>query len=40
MSAIKILFVLGLFSLVTACVQQEEAVMVEPIVDEVPTTKF
>lgn len=40
-TSIKTLLALGLFTIVAACSQQEEAVVVEePVFEEAPTTKF
>ena len=41
MSIVKTLLALSLFTLVAACAQQEEPVMVEdPIMEEAGTTKY
>lgn len=41
MSITKALLALSLFTLVAACAQQEEPVVIEdPIIEEAPTTKY
>lgn len=39
-TTIKTLLALGLFTIVAACAQQEEVVVVEPVMEEEPMGKF
>ena len=39
-TTLKTLLALGLFTIVAACAQQEEVVVVEPVMEEQPMSKF
>ena len=39
-TTLKTLLALGLFTIVAACAQQEEVVVVEPVMEEAPMSKF
>ena len=39
-TTLKSLLALGLFTIVAACAQQEEVVVVEPVMEEEPMSKY
>ena len=39
-TTLKTLLAFGLFTIVAACAQQEEVVMVEPVMEEEPMSKY
>lgn len=39
-TTLKTILALGLFTIVAACAQQEEVVVVEPVMEEQPMSKF